>query len=180
MSTDPIIDGVREFEWPFRNPLDLVAELFCACRWDVHEEAALFAANYLFEELRLRVGQDEAKKIFLHVAKEESDASEEHEIRMLLFRLHLMKDRKTGKRKPNVQALARLIVAENEAFNKSPERNGRPARPTNQPSVEKHIIRIRNAHEANWLAELGKSPRPLKKKIAKKALPNSKRAKPKR
>src|SRR5260370_41514123 len=107
MSEDPVIDGVREFHWPFRNPLDLVAELFCACRWAVREEAAAHAAHYLFAELRLRIGQDEAKKVFLETINEESAISEEHEIRMLLFRLNLMRDKRTGKRRPNVQALAR-------------------------------------------------------------------------
>src|SRR5947209_6406061 len=167
MSDDPVCDGVREFKWPFRNPLDLVAELFCACRWQIgEEEAATFAANYLFEELRLRIGQDEAKKIFILVAGEESAAADEHDIKMLLARMHLMRDKSTGKRKPNVQALARLIVAEHEAFNKSPDRKGRPARPTHQPSIEKQIIRIRDAHEADWLAAWGLPPRsPKKKKI---------------
>jgi hypothetical protein len=170
MSEKTEINGSREFRWPFRNQHDLVAELFCACRWQIGpDEAGIFAAKYLFQELKRRVGRKEAKMIFERVAKEESDFSEELEIRMLLFRLHLMKDKKTGKHKPNVQALARLIVAENEAFNKSPERNGRPARPTNQPSIEKQIIRIRNAHEAAFLEDLVESPQPqTKKKIARK------------
>ena len=165
MSDTPKIDGIREFQWPFRNPLDLVAELFCACRWQIgEEEAAIFAANYLFAELRLRIGQDEAKKIFAHVASEEGAAAVKHDIEMLLARMHLMRDRSTGKRKPNVQALAKIIVAEHEAFNKSPDRNGRPARPTHQPSIEKQIVRLRDAHEADWLAAWGLPPRPPKKK----------------
>jgi hypothetical protein len=167
MNDKPEIDGLREFRWPFRSPLDLVAELFCACRSQIGEgEAATFAANYLFEELRLRIGQDEAKKIFIQVAGEQSAAADEHDIKMLLARMLLMRDKSTGKRKPNVQALARLIVAKNEAFNKSPDRRGRPARPTHQPSVEKQIIRTRDVHEADWLAAWGLPPRsPKKKKI---------------
>src|ERR1700730_515191 len=121
MNDKPEIDGLREFRWPFRNSLDLVAELFCACRWQIGpEEAADFAADYLFDELRLRIGQDETEKVFMRVIKKQSDFSEDYEIRMLLFRLNMMKDKRTGERKPNVQALAKLIVAENEAFNKSP------------------------------------------------------------
>jgi hypothetical protein len=160
----PAIDGIREFQWPFRNPLDLVAELFCACRWQINEEAGDFAAKYLFGELRLRLGQDEARKIFLQVAGEESATADEHDIEMLIARMHLMRDKTTGKRKPNVQALARLIAAEHDAFNKSPDRNGRPARPTHRPTIEKQIIRIRDANEAGWLAAWGLPPRPPKKK----------------
>jgi hypothetical protein len=158
-------DGLREFRRPFRNPLDLTAELFCACREQIGDgEAAAFAASYMFEELRLRIGKDEARRIFLQVAGEEHAAADEHDIMMLLARLHLMRDTKTGKRKPNVQALARLIVAEHEAFNKSPDRNGRPQRSTHQPSIEKQIVRIRDANEADWLAAWGLPPRPPKKK----------------
>jgi len=165
MSDAPECDGIREFQWPFRNPLDLVAELFCASRWQIGpEEAAQFAAGYLFDELLLRIGRDAAEKAFLHVIRERGAFSEDHEIRMLLFRLHMTRDKRTGKRKPNVQQLARMIVAENIAFNKSPDRNGQPARPTNQPTIEKQIIRIRNAHGAAFLAEMGMSPRPHKKK----------------
>lgn len=166
MSEDrPVIDGIREFRWPFRNHLDLVAELYCACRWQIgEEEAADFAARYLFSELRLRVGQDEAKKVFLRVAGEESVKADKHEIEMLLSRMHLMRDKRTGRRGPNVQALARLIAAENEAFNKSPQRNGQPARPTYLPSIQKQIVRIRDSHEAEWLAAWGLPPRPPKKK----------------
>lgn len=166
MSEDLEIDGLREFKWPFRNPLDLVAELFCACRWDIKDdaEAASHSASYLFEELRLRVGTTEAKNIFLDVASEESARAEQHEIEMLLARMHMMRDRRTGRRRPNVQALAKLIVAENEAFNKSPDRKGRPQRPTHQPSVEKQITRLRDAHEARWLAAWDLPPRPPKKK----------------
>lgn len=165
MSGDPpICDGIREFQRP-GNPLDLVAELYCACREQIGAgEAAAFAASYLFGELRLRIGQDEAKKVFLQVAGEQSAAADKHEIEMLLARMHLMRDKRTGKRRPNVQALAGLIVSENEAFNKSPDRNGRPARPTHQPSIEKQIIRLRNTHEAEWLAAWGLPPRPPKKK----------------
>jgi hypothetical protein len=165
MSEKPSIDGLREFRWPFRNPLDLVAELFCACRWQIGtEEAAQFAASYLFDELRLRIGKDEAKKVFLQVAGESSDFAEQHDIEMMLARMYLMRNKRTGKRGPNVRALARTFVAENEAFNKSPDRNGRPARPTHQPSIEKQIIRIRDTHEADWLAAWGLPPRPPKKK----------------
>jgi hypothetical protein len=164
VSGDTEIDGLRDFKWPFRNPLDLVAELFCACRWNVREEAAAHAASYLFEELRLRIGTDEAKQIFLQLASQESAAADQHETEMFLARMHLMRDKRTGRRKPNVQALARLIVAENEAFNKSPDRNGRPQRPTHQPSVEKQIRRLRDSHEADWLTAWGLPPRPPKKK----------------
>lgn len=170
MSEKPEIDGIREFQWPFRNPLDLVAELYCACRWQIGEqEAAHFAASYLFDELGLRIGHDGAEKTFAHVIKERGDFFDEYEIRMLLFRLNLMRDKKTGKRKPNVQALARMIVAENVAFNKSAQRNGRPQRQTNQPSIEKQIIRIRNAHGDAFLADVGLSPQPQKKKAVPKA-----------
>lgn len=170
MSEKPPIDGLREFHWPFRNPLDLVAELFCACRWQIgDEEAAYFAATYLFDELRLRIGQEEAKKVFLHAVTKGSVLSEEYEINMLLTRLYLMRDKRTGQHRANVQALARVIREENEAFNKSPKRNGRPARPTNQSSIEKQIIRIRDAHGPAWLAERGLSPlTPKKKKTVRK------------
>jgi hypothetical protein len=165
MNDKPEIDGLREFRWPFRNHRDLVAELFCACRWQIGpEEAADFAASYLFDELRLRVGKDEAEKVFLRTIKERRNISEDHEIRMLLFRLNMMRDKRTGKRQENVQALAKLIVAEHEAFNKSPKRNGQPARQTNQPSIEKWIRRIRDEHGAAWRADMGLPPQSQKKK----------------
>ncbi|MCS3896124.1 hypothetical protein M2171_005257 [Bradyrhizobium japonicum USDA 38] len=126
--SDAIPDGIREFGWPFRNQLDLVAELFCACRWDAQHEAGERAAYYLFGELCLRLGQEEAKRIFLKTASVETKSADDHDDRMLLTRLYLMHNRRTGKRGPNFDALARTIARENETFNKSPARNGRPAK----------------------------------------------------
>ncbi|MEH2485431.1 hypothetical protein [Bradyrhizobium sp. AZCC 2230] len=168
--SDETIDGIREFRWPFRNPLDLVAELYCACKWQIgDEEAATFATNYLFEELRLRLGQEEAKRIFLKTASVETKFADDHDDRMLLTRLYLMRDRRTGKRGPIFDALARAIAQENEAFNKSPDRDGRPAKPTNQPSIRKQLKRLDDRDGAAFRAEMGiPSPASPKKKIAKK------------
>jgi len=76
------------------------------------------------------------KKYSCMSSKKQSDFSEEYDDDMLMFRLNMTRDKRTGKRKPNVQQLAAEIAAENEAFNKSPERNGAPQRLTNQPSIE--------------------------------------------
>jgi hypothetical protein len=170
--------------FPRRPPAEIVAELFRSCAWEEAGDpsgAAHKAADWLFSELIERIGVDDARKIFLHVIDELSDHAEKHETDMLLFRLNMMRDKKTGKRKANVQALARIIAAENDAFNKSPERNGAPARSTNQPSIEKQIIRVRNANGAHWSAAQGQSPQPRKKKkTAKKTPLTSKQHQPKR
>jgi hypothetical protein len=159
---------MSEFRWPFRRPRDLVEELYQACLWEdkIPIEAAYKAADWLFTELIQRIDVKDARAVFLRAIDEVTDEAKDHEDRMLLLRLKRMRDKKTGKRKPNVQRLAAAIVAENEAFNKSPERKGAPARSTNQPSIEKYIRRLRDA-EIEAAQEQNPQPRQQEKTARK-------------
>ena len=133
--------------WPNKPPKESIAELLRACRWEVagnQIEGGYKAADYLFEELIARVGVDLARSIFMRVADEMDDIVDEQNSVALLTRYYLWRDKKTGKRKPNVQQLAQQIAAEHAAFNKSPERNGAPQRQTNQSAIEKQITRLRD------------------------------------
>jgi hypothetical protein len=178
-----------EFRWPFRNPRDLVEELFAACLWSdkFPIEAAHKAASWLFSELRQRIGSDEAQRAFLHYGKPLSKRHiKQIKNENLLTRYDLMRD-DDGKPSPNVQRLAQQIVDENDAFNKSPERNGE-ARPTNLTSIDKHIRRLldlrtarRARAEARQLAAQGKvSQLRRKKKAALKSPTSAKPRQPKR
>lgn len=173
-----------KFRWPFRNPRDLVEELFQACAWETAGEpfeAALKAADWLFGELIQRLEINETRTAWLQAMGEGGKIAKELKHRMLKTRLKLMRDEKTGRRKPNIQRLAAAIVAENEAFNKSPKRNGAPARSTNQPSIEKQIRRLRDAELADQSAPPGQSPQPRpKKKVVIKGAVSKKQHAPKR
>jgi len=170
--------------WPSGNPKENAAQLYRSCAWEVAGdpgEGAYKAAYWLFSELIERIGVNDAQETFLHVIDELSDITKNHDKSMLLFRLNMMRDKKTGKRKPNNQQLAREIAAENDAFNKSPKRNGAPERPTNQSSIEQQIKRLKKAKDVRRLATQGPSPQPRKKrKTARKIAYAGKPHQPKR
>jgi hypothetical protein len=154
--------------WPNKPPKESIAELLRACRWEVagdQFEGGYKAADYLFEELIERLGVDLARSIFRRVADEMVDIVDEQNSIALLTRYYLWRDKKTGKRKPNVQQLAQQIVAEHDAFNKSPERNGAPQRQTNQSTIEKQITRLRDGKSDGGLglSDLFARHRPKKK-----------------
>jgi hypothetical protein len=144
--------SLKEYQWPFSDPHDLVAELFCLGRWEEAGDAiggAHKAANYLFSELIERVGVGRAKYIFRHFGKPPSKTDlNDRKNYAVLDRLDRMKD-ENGELFPNYLGLAKQLAPENQALPLE-ERKGPGG--VDVPALAKHIENLAKRRERELAA----------------------------